>query len=170
MINDGLPAFSPDGSKLAFVAMPITIAFLRRHDVGQFIQEDVEGHSHKRGTPTMGGAVMIVAAVSGYVLAHLRLWSPEEGFGLDPRPFSAEAGLAVLAFVGMGVIGFVDDYLKYARARNLGLSKRWKLGGQLLVAGLFAWGAFAADVSTEISFTFSAVMLSISRVVLMPTL
>lgn len=138
---------------LAFVAMPFTIAFLRRHNVGQFIQEDVEGHSHKRGTPTMGGAVLIVAAVAGYTLAHVRVWSPEEGFGLDPRPFSAEAGLAILAFVGMGVIGFVDDYRKYAHGRNLGLSKRWKFGGQLIVAGLFAWGAFVAGVSTELSFT-----------------
>jgi phospho-N-acetylmuramoyl-pentapeptide-transferase len=53
----------------------------------------------------------------------------------------------------MGIIGFIDDYQKYARKQNLGLSKRWKFGGQLLVAAIFAWGAVAADVSTEISFT-----------------
>ena len=141
------------GFGLAFVAMPPVIAALRRHDVGQFIQEDVSEHSHKRGTPTMGGTVIIFATILGYLAAHLRIWSPEAGFGLDPRPFSAEAGLAILAFVGMGVIGFIDDYLKYARKHNQGLSKRWKFGGQLLVAGVFAWGAVAANVSTELSFT-----------------
>ncbi len=138
---------------LAFVTTPVVIKALRRHNVGQFIQEDVAEHSHKRGTPTMGGAVIIVATLLGYLIAHLRIWSPEAGFGLDPRPFSPEAGLAVLALVGMGIIGFIDDYQKYARKQNLGLSKRWKLGGQLLVAGVFAWGAVAAEVSTEISFT-----------------
>jgi len=138
---------------LAFVAMPAVIAALRRHNVGQFIQEDVAEHSHKRGTPTMGGTVVIVATVLGYLVAHLRIWSPEAGFGLDPRPFSPEAGLAILALVGMGVIGFIDDYQKYARKENQGLSKRWKFGGQLLVAAVFAWGAIAAGVSTELSFT-----------------
>ncbi|MEE9473446.1 MAG: phospho-N-acetylmuramoyl-pentapeptide-transferase [Acidimicrobiia bacterium] len=138
---------------LAFVTMPSAIKFLRERDVGQFIQDDVAEHSHKRGTPTMGGSVLIIAAVVGYALAHLRFWSPDDGFGFDLRPFSFEGLLAVGAFVGMGVIGFIDDYQKYAREQNLGLSKRWKLGGQLLVAGLFAWGAVAAGVSTEISFT-----------------
>lgn len=141
------------GFGVAFVVMPPVIRSLRHHDVGQFIQEDVAEHSHKRGTPTMGGTVIIVATVLGYLIAHLRIWSPEQGFGLDPRPFSPEAGLAIFALVGMGVIGFIDDYQKYARKQNLGISKRWKFGGQLVVAGLFAWGAVVADVSTELSFT-----------------
>lgn len=141
------------GFGLAFAVMPPIIHALRRHDVGQFIQDDVAEHSHKRGTPTMGGTVIIGATVAGYLIAHLRVWSPEEGFGLDPRPFSPEAGLAMFALVGMGIIGFIDDYKKYARKQNLGLSKRWKFGGQLLVAGVFAWGAVVAEVSTEISFT-----------------
>jgi phospho-N-acetylmuramoyl-pentapeptide-transferase len=56
---------------LAFVTMPSAIKFLRERDVGQFIQDDVAEHSHKRGTPTMGGSVLIIAAVVGYALAHL---------------------------------------------------------------------------------------------------
>jgi phospho-N-acetylmuramoyl-pentapeptide-transferase len=58
-----------------------------------------------------------------------------------------------MAFVGMGVIGFFDDFAKYARKQNMGLSKRWKFLGQILVALLFAWGAVALDTSTELSFT-----------------
>jgi phospho-N-acetylmuramoyl-pentapeptide-transferase len=53
----------------------------------------------------------------------------------------------------MGVIGFLDDYTKFARSQNLGLSKRWKFLGQLVIAAAFAWGAEASGVSTELSFT-----------------
>jgi phospho-N-acetylmuramoyl-pentapeptide-transferase len=141
------------GFGIAISTFPWAIRFLRDHDIGQFIQEDVEGHEHKRGTPTMGGAVFIVAAVAGYALAHLRLWSPEDGWGFDVRQFSAQGLLAVGAFVGMGLIGFIDDLRMIRREHNVGLSKRWKFAGQLAVAGLFAWGAVATGASTELSFT-----------------
>ena len=132
---------------------PWAIRVLRRNSIGQFIQEEVEGHLHKRGTPTMGGVVMVGAAVAGYLLAHLRVWSPGEGFLFEVRPFSPEGWLAMLALVGMGAIGLIDDLSKFRRERNLGLSKRYKFGGQLLVAALFAWGAVASGVSTELAFT-----------------
>jgi len=138
---------------VAFTLLPYVIRTLRERGIGQFIQEDVEGHAHKHGTPTMGGIVIIFAAVVGYLISHLRFFVPEEGFTLETRDFSAEGLLAMLAFVGMGLIGFVDDYQKVSRSRNLGLSKRWKFLGQVLVAGLFAWGAVSVGVSTEISFT-----------------
>lgn len=141
------------GFGFAIVLLPPAIRYLRDNDIGQFIQEDVAGHKHKRGTPTMGGAVFIVASLLGYAIAHLRLWSPDDGWGFVVRPFSAPAMLAILAFVGMGLIGLIDDLRSVRNARNLGLSKRWKFGGQLAVAGLFAWGAVAAGVSTELSFT-----------------
>ena len=59
------------------------------------------------------------------------------------------------AALGMGLIGLLDDYLKVARERNLGLNKRAKLAGQVTIAGLFAWGAFTLGVSTEIGFARS---------------
>ena len=61
--------------------------------------------------------------------------------------------LVLLAFVGMGLIGFLDDLSKVRRARNLGLKKRWKFLGQAVIAGLFAWGALAWDVTTQVGFT-----------------
>ena len=67
--------------------------------------------------------------------------------------FAGQGWLALMAFVGMGVIGFFDDYVKYARKQNMGLSKRWKFLGQLTVAILFAVGAIALNTSTELSFT-----------------
>jgi phospho-N-acetylmuramoyl-pentapeptide-transferase len=60
--------------------------------------------------------------------------------------------LALLAFVGMALIGMADDLVKYSRKRSLGLNKRAKFGGQLAVAALFAWGASSVGLTTELSF------------------
>ncbi|NND01229.1 MAG: phospho-N-acetylmuramoyl-pentapeptide-transferase [Acidimicrobiia bacterium] len=138
---------------ITILGTPVAIRVLRKNDIGQFIQEELEGHAHKRGTPTMGGVVMLFGVVAGYIVAHFRFFSFGEGFGFFSQPFAAEGWLAVFGFLGMGAIGFFDDFTKYARKENKGLSKRWKFGGQLAVAGLFAWGAVAADVSTELSIT-----------------
>jgi len=138
----------------SILVTPIAIRALRRRNIGQFIQEDVEGHMHKRGTPTMGGIVIIAAALLGYTASHVRLFTVGGGLRFDPtlNAFTDAGILAVFAFVGMGVIGFFDDFVKYARKENQGLSKRWKFVGQLLIAGIFAWGAQATVVGTELSF------------------
>jgi phospho-N-acetylmuramoyl-pentapeptide-transferase len=138
---------------LVIVVTPIAIRVLRSRSVGQFIQEEVEGHMHKRGTPTMGGLVIILAVVLGWLAGHVDARSPEGDWQIGFRNFDLEGSLVLLAFVGMGIIGFVDDYLKVSRERNLGLSKRWKFLGQLAIAGLFAWGAYTSNVITELSFT-----------------
>lgn len=143
------------GSAVAFIvtiaATPTAIRALRARAIGQFIQQEVN-HDHKQGTPTMGGIVILFGATMGYVLAHFRIYTFGHGFELTVRPFTAQGLLALGALLGMGLIGFLDDYVKYARRHNLGLSKRWKFLGQLLVAFLFAWGAVAAGASTELSF------------------
>ena len=138
---------------IAIFGTPIAIRTLRTHNIGQFIQEEVEGHHHKRGTPTMGGVVIIGAVVVGYFAAHIRVWEWGSGANLEFLTPKGQGLLALMAFVGMGLIGFFDDFVKYARKQNMGLSKRWKFIGQLLVAVLFAWGAVALDTSTELSFT-----------------
>jgi phospho-N-acetylmuramoyl-pentapeptide-transferase len=141
------------GFLVTILVTPVAIKTLRRRDIGQFIQEEVKGHSHKRGTPTMGGVVLWVAVAAGYVLAHVRLFTFGEGFEITFEPFAAQGVLALLAFLGMGIIGFLDDFAKYARKQNLGLSKRWKFLGQLAVAAGFAWGANQAGVATELVLT-----------------
>ena len=138
---------------LAILLTPLAIRVLRDRNIGQFIQEEVEGHSHKRGTPTMGGVVIWVAVASGYLVAHVRLFSFDSGFGIDFQPLTGQGVLALFAFLGMGVIGFADDYAKYAQKQNLGLSKRWKFLGQLAIAVVFAWFAVDIGVSTELSMT-----------------
>jgi phospho-N-acetylmuramoyl-pentapeptide-transferase len=146
---------SPVSAALAFLIAifltPIAIRYLRDRNVGQFIQEEVpEGHLEKHGTPTMGGVVMILSVVAAYAVSHVSLWTRGAGFEFRVREFTMGGLLVVFALVGMGMIGFFDDLRKVTRERNLGLSKRWKFGGQLVVAGLLAWGAVSAGVPTTI--------------------
>lgn len=150
MISIGLSSVT--AFVLVILVTPLAIRFLRRRNIGQFIQSEVEGHMHKQGVPTMGGVIIVSGAVVGYLLAHFKIFTVGEGFGLVSQPVSDKALLGLFALVGMASIGFADDFTKFARKRNEGLSKRWKFGGQLVVAALFAWGASSAGVSTELSF------------------
>ena len=131
---------------------PYAIRFLRRRGMGQFIQEELEGHAHKQGTPTMGGVVFVTAAIFGWLLAHVQLWTPDAGFSFVLRPFNPGGLLAVFALGGMALVGFLDDWKKLANRRSLGLSKSAKIGGQLAIAAFFAWGATEAGIVTQISF------------------
>lgn len=142
------------GLLLSLFGTPYAIRLLRSREIGQFIQEDIQGqHAHKQGTPTMGGVVFVTAAVIGWFLAHYQVWSPGTGFTLARRvEFGAGGWLAVLALLGMAVVGFLDDWVKYSRQRSLGLSKTAKFGGQLAIAAFFAYGATQAGIITQISF------------------
>ncbi len=141
---------------VAFVVVilltPLAIGALRRRSIGQFIQTELEGHLHKQGVPTMGGVVIVLGVTIGYFLSHFRIFSFDSGFGFFPIEVEPKALLALFAILGMALVGFLDDFVKFARKRNEGLSKRWKFLGQLTIAAVFAWGAVRAGVSTELSF------------------
>ena len=129
---------------------PLYIRFLVRRGYGQFIRDDgPTSHHTKRGTPTMGGAVILGSALGGYLLAHLTtMWRP------------TTSGLLVLFLMtGLGVVGFLDDFIKITKQRSLGLRSGAKLAGQSLVAIAFAVlalqfenRAFLTPASTRISF------------------
>jgi phospho-N-acetylmuramoyl-pentapeptide-transferase len=142
------------GLLVSLFGTPYAIRVLRRREIGQFIQEDIQGqHAHKQGTPTMGGVVFVTAAAIGWFLAHYQVWSPATGLTLARRvEFGAGGWLAVLALVGMAFVGFLDDWVKFSRQRSLGLSKTAKFGGQLAIAAVFAYGATEAGIVTQISF------------------
>lgn len=109
----------------------LAISIMVKKGYGQFIRDDgPETHHTKRGTPTMGGIVVIAAVLIGYFVAHLVTWSP-------PR---ASALWVLFLFTGLGMVGFVDDFLKISKARSLGLGAGAKLGGQVLVAVIFGIG------------------------------
>lgn len=111
------------------VGTRFAIAVLVRKGYGQLIRDDgPTSHHIKRGTPTMGGLVIIVATLAGYAVAKLAT-------GYQP---SASAMLLLLLFVGLGAIGFLDDWLKVSRQRNLGLRSKAKMLGQIVVGLVFA--------------------------------
>ena len=137
---------------VSIIGSPIAIKLLRRRSIGQFIQEEVTSHAHKQGVPTMGGVVFVLATVIGYVAAHVQVWTPREGFRLAVTEFGPGGLLAVFALVGMALVGFLDDLAKVLNRRSLGLSSGAKFVAQLVIAVIFALGADAADVVTEVSF------------------
>lgn len=116
------------GLVLSLLTTPVVIRTFRRRGYGQEIRDDgPASHATKRGTPTMGGTVIIVATLAGYSLAHLVRWSGPTASGL----------LVLMVMTGLGVVGFLDDYLKIRRQRSLGLNKTAKFVGQALVAVAF---------------------------------
>jgi phospho-N-acetylmuramoyl-pentapeptide-transferase len=114
---------------LTLVGTRWAIAVLAKRGYGQEIRDDgPTSHHTKRGTPTMGGTVFIVATIVGYFAAKL----------LTGKPPSASALLVLFLFAGMGAVGFLDDFIKIFRQRSLGLRSKAKLAGQTMVAVVFA--------------------------------
>jgi phospho-N-acetylmuramoyl-pentapeptide-transferase len=121
------------GLIISILLTPLAIRTFRRRGLGQEIRDDgPESHLSKKGTPTMGGTVIVGATVGGYLIAHLFLID-EPGRGL-----TASGLLLLFLMVGLGTVGFLDDYLKIRNRRSLGLNKTAKLVGQLLVGVVFA--------------------------------
>jgi phospho-N-acetylmuramoyl-pentapeptide-transferase len=133
------------GFLFALLMTPLWIRFLMARGLGQQIREDGPStHLVKAGTPTMGGVIIVLAAVLGYLVGHL-------GTSVD---FTRAGGLALGVMVASGILGLFDDYLAIRNARNLGLNKRGKLAGQLLIAAAFAVASiYWVHTSTDLSFT-----------------
>ena len=135
---------------VALLGTPMFIRYLVKQGYGQFIRDDgPTSHHTKRGTPTMGGAVIILATVIAYALAHVVTWHPPTVSGL----------LVLFLMVGLGAVGFADDYIKISRQRSLGLRSGQKLIGQTAVGVIFAIlalqfpnEALRRPASTSISF------------------
>jgi phospho-N-acetylmuramoyl-pentapeptide-transferase len=130
---------------VSLVGTPLLIRWLQANGIGQQIREDgPQGHVTKAGTPTMGGLMIVAGGFVGYVLAHFR-----------KATLFTRSGIAViLLIVGCGLVGLLDDWIKVRHQRSLGLSKRAKFGGQLVIAVAFAFFAHRfGDFSTMLSFT-----------------
>jgi phospho-N-acetylmuramoyl-pentapeptide-transferase len=123
------------------------IGALKTWNVGQQIREEgPKAHMAKRGTPTMGGVLIV-----GSVVVSTLLWA---------RLSSVYVWTVVIATLLFGAIGFADDYYKMARQRSLGLTGKQKLLGQLLIA-IGVWAVlfvltkyFASDYSWNVSIPF----------------
>ena len=128
-----------------------TINVLRKRKLGQQVRtgEHAPAHMSKSGTPTMGGIVIIIASLLGYALGHL----------FTGDPMTASGILVLFLMTGLGLVGFVDDFLKLFMKRSLGLRSGQKLVGQLIVGAIFAVlvihfpdGYDLTPASTHISF------------------
>jgi phospho-N-acetylmuramoyl-pentapeptide-transferase len=109
---------------------PLLIRFLRQHGYAQAIRDVNEGfpdHESKRGTPSMGGAVIIIAVLVSYLTAHIVTLSGPSASGV----------LVLFLMTGLGVVGALDDYIKIFKQRSTGLRARTKLVGQSVVALIF---------------------------------
>ncbi|MEU9299515.1 phospho-N-acetylmuramoyl-pentapeptide-transferase [Streptomyces sp. NPDC048269] len=117
------------GMFLTVVGTPLLIKLLARKGYGQFIRDDgPRGHAGKKGTPTMGGISFILATLIAYALTKV-ITSSEPTF----------SGLLVLFLMaGMGLVGYLDDYIKIVKRRSLGLRAKAKMAGQLIVGIAFA--------------------------------
>lgn len=114
---------------IALLGTPLFIRLLVRREYGQFIRQDgPTAHFTKRGTPTMGGVVIIGATVLGYLVGNLATGKIPDSSGL----------LVLFLVVGLGLIGFLDDYIKISRQRSLGLNPLGKMLGQAAIGIVFS--------------------------------
>jgi len=113
----------------ALLGTPMFIRFLVKRGYGQFIRDDgPTSHHTKRGTPTMGGAIILGAVLVAYLAAHLAtLQLP-----------TMSALLVLFLMTGLGIIGFLDDFMKISKQRSLGLRSKQKLAGQIAIGVVFA--------------------------------
>lgn len=135
----------------SLLGTPALIKVLARRGYGQFIRDDGPSTHHtKRGTPTMGGIIIIFATVFAYLIAHF----------LTQTAVTVSALLIIGLVLGLGLVGFLDDYLKVSRQNSRGISGKQKIFGQVLFASTFGYLGLQfpdADGLTPISQNLSTV-------------
>ena len=117
------------GMLFTLTLTPVFIRLFNKLRWGQYVREDgPKEHYAKRGTPTMGGIVFVLATVVAYFFSVLVTQTQPTAAGL----------LVLFMMVGHGLVGFIDDFLKVRKHQSLGLGGWQKIAGQVIVAALFA--------------------------------
>jgi phospho-N-acetylmuramoyl-pentapeptide-transferase len=129
------------GFLITVLISPIFIPFLRRLKFGQSIREEgPKSHQKKSGTPTMGGVMILLSIiVTTFVMT-----------GKFAEP-TVKTYLLLLVTFGFGLLGFLDDFIKVVMKRNLGLTSRQKLIGQIIISAIFYFIFKQNEFSTEVS-------------------
>jgi phospho-N-acetylmuramoyl-pentapeptide-transferase len=137
---------------VSLAGTPVAIRILRAKGYGKLIRQDgPTSHHTKRGTPTMGGLVIIAATLAGYLAAHL----------VFLRGVTASGVLVLMLMTGLGFVGFLDDYIQVRKQRSLGLTATAKFVGQAVVA--IAFGLLATHFSNTHGFSPASTHLSFTR-------
>ena len=106
------------------ICLPFFIPALRRLKFGQYVRQDgPQSHLAKSGTPTMGGCVFLLALPAAMAFS---------------GKLTTDSLLAISLTIVMGVLGFLDDFLKIKRHNADGLTSKQKITGQILIAFFFA--------------------------------
>lgn len=129
------------GFLVSALLSPLLIPFLRRLKFGQRIRDEgPKSHQKKSGTPTMGGVMILVSIIITTLVMTNKVLEP-----------SLNTYLLLLVTVGYGLVGFLDDFIKVIMKRNLGLTSKQKLFGQLIIAIIFFFLLRQTSFTTYIS-------------------
>jgi phospho-N-acetylmuramoyl-pentapeptide-transferase len=139
---------------ISLLGTRVAINLFTNWGYGQEIRDDgPTSHHTKRGTPTMGGVVIIAATVIGYFAAKLITQSMP----------SASALLLLFLFVGMGLVGFLDDFIKIVKQRSLGLRSKAKMVGQTVIGVVFGILALSPALEDDRQKTPASLHISFIR-------
>ncbi|MFE8703630.1 phospho-N-acetylmuramoyl-pentapeptide-transferase [Cytobacillus sp. FJAT-54145] len=129
------------GFLITVLLSPIFIPFLRRLKFGQSIREEgPKSHQKKSGTPTMGGVMILLSIIITTLVMTGKFSEP-----------TIKTFLLLLVTLGFGLLGFLDDFIKVVMKRNLGLTSKQKLLGQIIISVIFYFVLKQNDFSTEVS-------------------
>ncbi|MFU8947763.1 phospho-N-acetylmuramoyl-pentapeptide-transferase [Mycetocola zhadangensis] len=131
---------------------PVFVKLFRKLQWGQFIRDDgPKSHHAKRGTATMGGIVIIAATLFGFFTAMV----------ITGDAISVSSLLVLFMMVGLGIVGFIDDFTKTRKQRSLGLTGWAKIFGQVVVAIIF--GILALNFPSAEGVTPASTAISATR-------
>ena len=120
---------------------PIFIPFLRRLKFGQSIREEgPQSHIKKTGTPTMGGLMIVFSIIITSLIMSVK----------TTGAVGYELWLLIFVLAGYGLLGFLDDFIKVVMKRNLGLTSKQKMLGQIVIALVFYFILRIQDFPTYI--------------------
>jgi phospho-N-acetylmuramoyl-pentapeptide-transferase len=127
---------------ITVILCPVVIPFLTRLKFGQHVRNDgPRSHLKKTGTPTMGGVVIL----AGILFTSL--------FYYQTNP---EILPILFMTIGFGIVGFLDDFIKIVMKRSLGLRAYQKMGGQIIISGLYLFYIYyKTNIGTKIMIPFS---------------
>ncbi|MFD1705797.1 phospho-N-acetylmuramoyl-pentapeptide-transferase [Siminovitchia sediminis] len=130
---------------------PLFIPFLRRLKFGQSIRDEgPKSHQKKSGTPTMGGILIIISLIVTTLVMTGKYTEP-----------GSDTYLLILVTFGYGLLGFLDDFIKIVMKRNLGLTSKQKLLGQIMIALIFYFVLRNLDFSTEIAIPLTGLSIDL---------
>ncbi|OIK14034.1 phospho-N-acetylmuramoyl-pentapeptide-transferase [Bacillus sp. MUM 116] len=129
---------------ISVLLSPIFIPFLRRLKFGQSIREEgPQSHLKKTGTPTMGGIMILFSIIITTLVMTGKFSAP-----------TVKTYLLLLVTFGFGLLGFLDDFIKVVLKRNLGLTSKQKLLGQIIISVIFYFVYKQNGFPTEITLPF----------------